>query len=276
MVSFLVFIFGLLIGSFLNVVIYRIPRGLSVVYPGSSCPTCNVSIRSFDNIPVLSWLLLGGKCRNCKVSISVRYPLIEIFVAVVFLLLFWRFGFDPFLPAAWIFSSLLIALMFIDAEHMILPNVITYQLMIFAVMARLIFPTLVTSGHFPIERSLGFDSSPIAASLLMSFLGALVAGGSLWIIGAIWKVVRGIDAMGLGDVKMMLGVGALLGWQLGLLSIFLAAFSGAVIGTVFALKERDTNFQSRMPFGVFLGAGSIFSLLVGDQIINWYVHSVLR
>jgi leader peptidase (prepilin peptidase)/N-methyltransferase len=135
-----IFIFGAAVGSFLNVVIHRIPNEESIVFPNSACPNCKNSIKPYDNIPILSWLFLGGKCRNCKNPISVRYPAVELLTALLFLLVYWQIGFNAFLPVCLIFVAATVALIFIDAENMILPNVITYPLLVFALLARLIFP----------------------------------------------------------------------------------------------------------------------------------------
>src|SRR5262245_35635978 len=141
------FIVGAAIGSFLNVVIHRVPNEESIVFPGSACPGCGSAIRPYDNIPLLSWLLLRGKCRNCKSPISARYPAVELLTALLFVLVYWQFGFGAFLPVALIFTAAMIALVFIDAEHMILPNVITYPLLVFALLLRVIFPTFFAGRY---------------------------------------------------------------------------------------------------------------------------------
>ena len=271
-----VFIIGSAIGSFLNVVIHRVPNEESIVFPNSACPKCGKSIAGYDNVPILSWLLLGGRCRNCKESISIRYPAVELLTALSFVLVFWKFGLDVMLPVGLIFAAVTIALMFIDAEHMILPNVITYPFFAFAFLVRLIFP-IVFGTIFsdmtlvPMSSMAGYPNWLV--SLAGAVLGALAGGGSLWLVGEVWKRARGVEAMGLGDVKMMLGFGALLGWRLALFSIFIAAFAGAVIGIAVITKNKDKNFQSQIPFGIFLGIGSVIALLFGDQLIGWYMRT---
>jgi leader peptidase (prepilin peptidase)/N-methyltransferase len=273
-----IFILGACIGSFLNVVIYRVPNELSIVLPNSACPNCKTSIRPYDNIPILSWLLLGGKCRNCKKPIAWRYPAVELLTAIVFVLTYWQIGLTPFLPVALIFVATMIALVFIDSEHMILPNVITYPLFVLAVAVRIVFP-IVFGGEFsdmsyaPISQLQGYPLWVV--SLAAAVLGALVGGGSLWLVGALWKLLRGVDAMGLGDVKMMFAVGALLGWRLTILTIFLGAFSGAIIGVMMIAKQKTKDMQAQIPFGIFLGIGAIISMLVGDQLISWYMASFI-
>lgn len=274
-----VFVFGALVGSFLNVVIHRVPNEQSIVFPNSKCPKCDTPIKPFDNIPVFSWLILGGKCRTCKASISMRYPAVELLHALLWLLVYWQVGFTPFLPIALIFTSVTVALMFIDAEHMILPNVITYPFFVFAIAVRILFPIAFGPQYFsdmsawPATALAGY---PIwLVSLASGILGALAGGGSLWLVGETWKRLRGVDAMGLGDVKMMLGFGALLGWRLSFLAIFFGAFAGAVIGSVVIARQKDKDMQTQIPFGIFLGIGSIISLLFGEKIIGWYVDTFL-
>ena len=268
------FALGAIIGSFLNVVIHRVPREESVVFPNSACPNCHNPIKAYDNLPILSWLILGGKCRNCKNPISPRYPAVEILTALLFLLVFWQVGFNPFLPVALIFVSATVALIFIDAEHMILPNVITYPLLGFALLVRLVYPLLFGAAYFtdiqfyPLNV---LEEYPLwLVSLCGAFLGALLGGGSLWLIGEVWKRLRGVDAMGLGDVKMLFAVGALLGWRLVLLTIFLGAMTGAIAGILVIAKQKNKDFQTQIPFGIFLGIGAIVSLLFGEQMIAWY------
>lgn len=273
------FLFGSLIGSFLNVVIHRVPNELSIVFPNSACPKCNSPIKPYDNIPVLSWLILGGKCRNCKAPISARYPAVEALTGIVFAVVFWQIGLNAFLPVAFIFAAVMIALIFIDAGHMILPNVITYPLFVFAIFVRIIYPLVFGSQYFsdmsfaPATWMVGYPAWVV--SLACALAGALAGGGSLWLVGELWKRLRGVEAMGLGDVKMMFGVGALLGWRLTLLSIFLGAFSGAVIGIVLLSRQKDKGMQAQIPFGIFLGTGSLLALLFGEQLIAWYSRSFL-
>lgn len=269
----LIFVVGACIGSFLNVVIYRVPNELSLL-PSSRCPNCDNSIKPYHNVPILGWLMLGGKCANCKQPIAWRYPAVELLTALVFVLVYWQVGPTAFLPIAHIFAAAMIALVFIDAEHMILPNVITYPMFVIAIVVRIVYP--IAFGHVfadttysPIASLSGWP--PWAMSLAAALFGALVGGGSLWLVGAIWKALRGVDAMGLGDVKLLLGVGALLGWRLTLLTIFLGAFTGALAGIAVVLKQKDRDLQTQIPFGIFLGIGSVVSMLFGDRMIAWYL-----
>ncbi len=278
-VYFFVFIFGAAVGSFLNVVIHRVPNEESIVFPNSACPKCGAPIKPYDNIPILSWLVLRGKCRGCSDSISMRYPAVELLTALLFVVVFAVVGLNAFLPVALIFTAAMLALIFIDAGHMILPNVITYPLLIFAIAVRVIFPIAGSGNHFsdmhaaPMAAMTGYPAW--AVSLIGAALGAVAGGGSLWLVGELWKRLRGVEAMGLGDVKMMLGVGALLGWRLAALTIFVAAFFGALIGIAVIGRQKEKDLQTQIPFGIFLGAGSITALLFGERLIAWYIATFI-
>ena len=263
---------GAIIGSFLNVVIHRIPREQSIVLPSSKCPRCRAEIRPYDNIPVISYLILRGRCRSCGVRISPRYPAVEALTALLFAAVTWHDGLSYALAFDLAFVAAMIALIFIDAEHMILPNVITYPGVLFALLTRLLVPYLVSPAHFDdLPQLLAvFPKLPLwAVSLIGAAMGALVGGGSLWLMGFLWEKLRGIEAMGFGDVKMMLMVGAFLGWRLTLLTIMMGALSGSIAG-IAVMYKRGRNLQMMLPFGIFLGIGSIVSLLVGARIIAWY------
>lgn len=267
-------ILGAIIGSFLNVVIHRLPREESIVFPNSRCPSCAAAIASYDNIPILSYLILRGRCRSCKKSISVRYPAVELLTALLFLAVTWRDGLSPALPFDLIFVSMLAALIFIDAEHMLLPNAITYPGMVFALIARVAIPYLAATPHFddlaPLMRGMLHGMPMWAASLTGAVIGGVIGGGSLWLMGWTWEKLRGIEAMGLGDVKMMFMVGAYLGWRLTILTIFMGVLSGSLIGIALMLRQGRRNMQMLLPFGVFLGIGAIAALLIGSQIVEWY------
>lgn len=271
----LVGILGACIGSFLNVVIYRVPNELSIVMPNSACPNCKSAIKPYDNIPIFGWLILGGKCRNCEEPILWRYPAVELLTALVFLLVYWQIGFTPYMPVALAFAAAMISLIFIDAEHMILPNVITYPMFVIALIIRVVFPFVIDGNYFsdttygPISWLVGWPAW--AVSLAGALFGALIGGGSLWLVGAIWKALRGVDAMGLGDVKLLLGIGALLGWRLTILTIFIGALTGAIAGILVVARSKDKDFQAQIPFGIFLGIGAMVAILFGERLIVWYL-----
>ena len=268
------FVLGACIGSFLNVVIYRVPNEMSLL-TSSACPNCKTPIKFYHNIPIVGWLMLVGKCSNCKEPIAWCYPAVELLTALVFCLVYWQIGFTPYLGVALAFAATMISLIFIDAEHMILPNVITYPMFVIALVVRIVFPIFLVGNYFsdttysPIASLHGYPAW--AVSLAGALFGALIGGGSLWAVGAIWKLLRGVDAMGLGDVKLLLGIGALLGWRLTILTIFLGAFTGAVAGVALISRQKDKNLQTQIPFGIFLGIGSIAAMLFGDKMIAWYL-----
>src|SRR5258705_1512637 len=235
----LIGVFGAIIGSFLNVVIHRVPREESVVFPNSRCPSCGAVIAFYDNLPVLSYVMLGGRCRSCKVHISARYPAVEALTALLWVAVAWRDGLTFALPFDLIFVTAITALIFIDAEHMILPNAITYPGIAFALIARVALPFLM--GHaFDELNTLAYvlpDIPPWVASLVEGLIGALVGGGSLFLMGWVWEKVRHVEAMGRGDVKMMFMVGGYLGLKLTLLTIFMGTLSGSIIGIVLMVRK---------------------------------------
>ncbi len=267
-------IFGAIIGSFLNVVIHRLPREESIVLPSSRCPDCGATIAFYDNVPVLSYLMLGGRCRSCKAHISARYPAVEALTAFLWVAVVCRDGLTFALPFDLVFVTAITALIFIDAEHMILPNAITYPGIAFSLIARVALPYLMGRPYFDdLDMLLNgvLAGMPLwAASLVGALIGALVGGGSLWLMGWAWEKLRGVEAMGLGDVKMMFMVGAYLGWRLTILNIFFGVLSGSLIGIALMLRQGKRNMQMLLPFGVFLGIGAIAALLVGSHIVEWY------
>ncbi len=267
-------VFGAIIGSFLNVVIHRVPLEESIVFTNSRCPTWGAGIAFYDNIPVVSYMALRGKCRGCSTHISFRYPAVELLTAALFVAVAWHSGLSAALPFDLVFCSALLALIFIDAEHMLLPNVITYPGIAFAVVARIAIPLLTGTPHFDDVPSLSggaFAGMPVwVVSLAGAGIGALIGGGSLWLMGWTWEKLRGIEAMGLGDVKMMFMVGAYLGWRLTILTIFIGVSTGSIAGVFLMARQREKNMQMLLPFGVFLGLGAIAALLFGRPLVDWY------
>jgi leader peptidase (prepilin peptidase)/N-methyltransferase len=267
-------VLGAIIGSFLNVVIHRMPREESIVFPNSRCPSCGAVIAFYDNVPVLSYLVLAGRCRSCRGPISARYPAVELMTGLLFVAVAWRHGLTFALPFDLVFVAALVALIFIDAEHMILPNAITYPGIAFALVARVVVPYLMGRPYFddlePLMQGALAGLPMWAASLIGALLGALIGGGSLWLMGWTWEKLRGVEAMGLGDVKMMFMVGAYLGWRLTILTIFMGVLSGSIIGTFLMLRQERRDMQMLLPFGVFLGIGAIAAMLVGAPIVEWY------
>jgi leader peptidase (prepilin peptidase)/N-methyltransferase len=243
-----VFLFGLVAGSFLNVVIHRFPRGESVVFPGSHCPACGAPIRVIDNVPVLSWLLLRGRCRDCRARISPRYPLVELVNAALWLAVFLRApGWADFASGAFLCSAC-IALLAIDAEFRILPDRITLT-------------------GIAVGLALSFLSQSRTPASALG--GAALGAGALWLLAFVWEKVRHVEAMGLGDVKMLGMIGALLGVSGMVLSVLLASVAGSLVGLALVLARRG-SLQTALPFGVFLALGAIASLFWGPEIVALY------
>ncbi len=249
--AFLIFVlatFGLIIGSFLNVCIGRLPAGESVVSPPSRCPRCSTPIAWYDNLPVLSYLILGGKCRKCRAPISLRYPLVELITSVCFVLQGLVHGDDiPLLVSRLILTALLIALFGTDLETMRLPNVLT-------------LPGIVLG--------LGF-SAFLPPGLVASAIGAAVGAAIPFAIRWVWQRARGVDAMGLGDVKMLAMIGAFLGRRQVWVVLFLASIGGAIVGLI-VTAGRGRSVRTRLPFGTFLALAGFVASLTGEALLDWY------
>lgn len=243
---------GLVVGSYLNVVIHRIPRGESTVVSRSRCPGCSGAIRPWDNIPLLSFLLLRGRCRSCGAAISWRYPAIEALTAACFTASLLRFGWSWETPLAWLFSSLLIALAGIDLEHFILPDRITLP----GIVAGLLLSSLV-----------GWQT------WWMALLGAAVGAGILLLVYAAWLAIRREEGLGLGDLKMLAMIGAFLGWQQVLVTLFLASLAGSLVGLGLMAMGRAGR-RTALPFGVFLAVGGLVALFFGSWIADVYQGAV--
>lgn len=243
-------------GSFLNVCIYRIPLGKSVISPRSSCPSCGHSIRPWENIPILSFLLLNGKCAKCKAPISWIYPFVELLTALLFFLLFLKFELTPPLPVNILFFCALVVLIFIDLKERILPDPITLG----GAVTGLILSPWQSAEILPAPEW--------QWKMLASLTGALLGGGVLWLVGTAYLKLRKIEGMGFGDIKMMLLVGTFLGWRLTWLTIFLGSVLGAVIGGLFMLLTGKGQ-RYELPFGSFLGLGAFLSTLWGRSILAW-------
>jgi len=250
---FLAVIAGLVLGSFLNVVIYRLPRGESLWSPPSHCPECKNPILWYDNIPLLSFLLLGGRCRSCKTPISPRYPLVEGICAVFFYLIFRQkypvilnlFSLSALIKNI-LFVSILIPVFFIDLEHQIIPDSLSYIL----VISGILLSTL--QGH-----------------PLTSLIGAGIGAGLFFLILYLSLIFLHQPGMGMGDVKLAAGIGAFTGWKMALLSFFLSFFIGAVVAGVLVLFHLK-GMKDKIPFGPFLVSGALISLFLGDKIIGLY------
>jgi leader peptidase (prepilin peptidase)/N-methyltransferase len=246
-------VLGLTVGSFLNVVIYRVPRKESVVAPRSRCPRCGTEIASYDNIPVVSWLILRGRCRTCGEPISGRYPLIEVGCALLFVSMGLRFSDDWALPAFLVLAAALLAGSAIDIEHHLLPN-------------RLVFPSLAMAAPLlGIAAVIEGDGWPLARA----GIGAVLASGSLLLLALAWPRA---GAMGGGDIKLALLLGLCLGW-LGLGHVFLGLFLGFLLGSVAGVTlviTKARGMQEHFAFGPFLAAGTLITVWWGTQLLDWY------
>jgi len=292
-----VFLFGLTFGSFLNVCIYRMPRGLSVVAPRSACPGCAKLIAFYDNIPVLSWLILGGRCRGCRTPISPRYAAVELLTALLWIGCYAQFGLSLALVKWAAFSFLLLWLVFTDAETMLLPDLLTLPGLALGLVFALFVPVNdLVSRLAPgmVQIPLSSDVSSHLWSLADAILGALAGAGFIYGVGEIYYRVRGVEGMGFGDVKLMGMIGAFLGLKLTIFTIFAASIAGSLFGLSTMLMvwiKRTRRYQAfkrdsararawqsarlalrhhQMPFGVFLGGMAMVALFFGNQFLHWY------
>jgi leader peptidase (prepilin peptidase) / N-methyltransferase len=268
-IGIFVFLFGLIIGSFLNVCIVRIPSGKSIVLPASACPKCGLAIRPYDNIPVVSYLLLRGKCRGCKTKISWMYPLVELLTGLLFLGCFYVFGISVETAKWAAFSAIMVVLVFTDLRERILPDVVNFTGLAIGLIFSLF--TKPTDGTALWIANHLFDYPPPAPviSLVDAILGAAVGGGLLWLVSEAYFKLRGREGMGLGDVKMMLMAGAFLGAKRTLLTILAGSLLGSVLGlAVILARRKDAEYE--LPFGTFLGAGALLVVFFGTPVVNWY------
>jgi leader peptidase (prepilin peptidase) / N-methyltransferase len=305
-VSFLIalgiFVLGLAFGSFLNVCIYRLPRGLSVVWPGSACPQCGKAIRAYDNIPVASWLILRGRCRDCGSRISPRYAVVELLTACMFVFCYGQFGLTLATLKCAVFGFLLLGLIFTDAETHLLPDKLTLTGLVLGLIFSLFVPvndllSVLLPGIVSIPVSPGLESRLF--SLMDSVLAATVGASFLYGAGAIYLRARGVEGMGFGDVKLMAMIGSFVGLRLTILTIFAASLAGSAFGlwTILAVWVKRTERRKRafhedaatarkrawpsavialrrhqMPFGVFLAGVGLLAYMFGGRVLDWYMR----
>ncbi len=294
-----IFFLGLAFGSFLNVCIYRLPLGLSVVTPRSACPKCKQGIALYDNLPVLSWLILRGRCRHCKAAISPRYLVIELLTGALFLACYWYFGWTLSLLKYCTFSFLLLGLIFTDAETKLLPDKLTLTGLALGLIFSLVVPVNDLAAQFlsgSVNLPISGDVSDRLWSLLDSLLGAGLGASFIYGAAVMYLRWRGTEGMGLGDVKLMAMVGAFLGMKLTVLTIFAGSLAGSFfgLGTVLIVwikrthrfMKRLANVQAarrrgwqsaqvvyrnyQMPFGVFLGSVALLACFFGNRLLDWY------
>ena len=249
MILTLVIILGLVIGSFLNVCIYRLQIKESISKPRSHCPNCKHQLKPWENIPVVSYILLKGKCSNCKIKISLRYPLIETLTALIYVVIYYYFAISIETMVLMIFFSLVIVITFIDIDVQLIFNNL------------LIVSLLLIIAFIIIDQSLPYINH-IAGAILLALV--------FYLIGYIGKLIYKVDSMGMGDVKYAAVIGLLLGWEKGILAFVIAFVSAAVIIVVISLYKKVSNKQ-RMPFGPFLSIGCFAAFFWGNDILNWYL-----
>lgn len=294
------FLFGLALGSFLNVVIHRVPRGESIVFPSSACPKCHGSIKPYDNVPVVSWLILGGRCRNCREPINPRYAVVELIVATLFLACYWRFGLSLSAAKFCVFSFLIVGLIFIDAEHKLLPDALTLPGLAIGLIFSWFVPVNdlmaeLLPSYFRMGYGHGFNGHLL--SVCDSLFGAALGSAFIFGVGFVYLHARGVEGMGLGDVKLMAMVGAFLGGRLTVFTIFAASLLGTAFGITLMLsvwvqrtrrrmiRNRESRQSARkhawasaklvyrhyqIPFGVFLGSMALLALFCGRTLMSWY------
>ena len=241
-------VLGAMVGSFLNVCIYRLPLKRSIAWPASACPSCKRPLSWYENVPILSYAILGGKCRTCKTPLTVRYPLVEALTAAWFAGAWLLYGPTPLLASRLILGCALLTLFAIDLEHYILPDPITL-------------------GGIVVGFALSFFTEP---GWLASLLGILIGGGLLWAIAEAYYRIRHEEGMGFGDVKMLAMIGAFLGWKLTIISVIMASFSGSLVGIALIISGRGT-MKYALPFGTFLALGALIAATAGPALLDWYL-----
>jgi leader peptidase (prepilin peptidase) / N-methyltransferase len=267
-------LFGLIIGSFLNVCIVRIPGRNSIVLPASACPKCGAAIRPWDNIPVVSWLVLGGKCRACKAKISAMYPAVELLTAVLFWACYHAFGLTTEALKWAIFSALMIVLVFTDMRERILPDVVNYSGFVAGLLLSLVTKPSDGTALWLANRMFDFPPPAPVLSLADALLGAAFGSGLLWLVAEAYFRLRGREGMGFGDVKMMLMAGAFLGLKRTLLTILVGSVLGSVLGLAFMLARRKES-DYELPFGSFLGMAAVLVIFFGTPVVNWYLSLMM-
>ena len=248
----LVFMFGMCIGSFLNVCIHRLPSSMSIINPSRSfCPQCNSAIQFYDNIPVFSYLWLKGRCRNCKASISLRYPLVELMAGILAIAILFMFGLTLEGVVYFAFISSLLVITFIDIDHKIIPDIITLPGIPIGLAASFVLPDMT------------FKSS---------LLGLLVGGGSLLLVAWTYSLITQKEGMGGGDIKLLGMIGTFIGWKGVIFTIFAASLTGTFVGIIVMLL-KGKNLKFAIPFGPFLSIGAMSYIFFGDKVFFWYLHS---
>jgi leader peptidase (prepilin peptidase) / N-methyltransferase len=242
-------VIGAVIGSFLNVCIYRLPLRKSIVWPASACESCGRELAWYENLPIVSWAALRARCRTCKAPLSIRHPIVEAVTALMFAAGAWYYGPTLLLASRLVFGCALIVLFAIDLEHHLLPNAIT-------------LPGIVVGIAFSLVTQPGW---------VASLFGALVGGGSLWLIAEAYYRLRHEEGLGMGDVKMLAMIGAFIGWQLTIVTLMMASVAGSVVGIIL-IASRKGDMKYALPFGTFLAMGAALAATVGPGLLTWYLQ----
>lgn len=241
-----------MLGSFLNVCIYRIPAGVSIIRPGSRCPLCFQAIRWYQNVPILSWIILRGRCAHCGATISIRYPLVEGVTGILFEMVFYFFGLQLATPILWLFVAALVVITFIDLDHQIIPDVISLPGICVGFLSSFFNPWI---------------------SWTDSLFGILAGGGSLFLVAGCYQLLTKKEGMGGGDIKLLAMIGAFLGWKAVFPIIFISSLVGTIVGVPLMLIKRADS-KLAIPFGPFLAVASVVYLFWGNALIYWYLNSI--
>lgn len=244
------FAFGTIVGSFLNVCIHRIPQDESIVTPSSHCPSCKKPISFYDNIPLISFIILRGRCRACQAPISLRYPLVEFIMGLFSVILLLRYGISFLSVIYFAFFAALTLVSFIDLSHRIIPDVISLPGIIIGVVISLFHPRL---------------------SIANSLIGVLLGGGSLYVVASLYHLITKREGMGGGDIKLLAMIGAFIGWKGVLFTILCSSFIGSVVGVILMLISSEADSKYAVPFGPFLSLGAVIYVVWGEFLIKWYV-----
>jgi len=269
----LIFVLGLCLGSFLNVVIYRLPKeGQSILRPRRSvCPSCRAPIAWYDNLPLVSFFVLGGRCRHCRQPISWRYPLVELMAGLLTLAVFYQYGFSFRTLAGLYLVLALIAITYIDLDEMVIPDALTLPGMALALAAAVISPDPGLIGPWLGGRLMEWDLVSLRwLSLIGSGLGLVLGGALVWIIFQVYYLVRKEEGIGGGDFTLLAMIGAFLGWRAVLFTVFLGSIAGVVAVGIMAAREKELSLQMKLPFGPFLALAALIYLFFGEAVLRWY------
>ena len=259
---------GLLIGSFLNVCIYRLPLDLSVVAPRSFCPTCDKPIAWYDNIPLFSYAILGGRCRRCHGRISWRYPLVELLTAAVFFYSVCRLGLTPAAIKFCLYGAILIALIFSDLEEQILPDEFT----IGGAIAGVVFAVFVALPPGLLSLFIPASTGERVQSVAESIFAAAFCAGALWLVAILYERIRHKEGLGFGDVKMVAMIGAFVGLQAAMLTLIVGSLLGSIVGLLYIWVTGKDASTYELPFGSFLGIAALGVAFFGEPVLSWYIH----